>query len=38
VAQADAGMAPDQLLVSFAASAENVQLIGAHTANGYWTT
>jgi hypothetical protein len=36
--QANAGQPRDQLLVDFATSAENVQLIGAHTANGYWTT
>ena len=36
--QADAGLAHDQLLVAFATSAENVQLIGAHIAHGFWTT
>ncbi len=35
--QANSGMAHDQLLVAFATSAENVQLLAPHTANGYWT-
>lgn len=38
VGQANAGMPQDQLLVAFAISPENVQLIGAHVSNGYWTT
>ena len=36
--QANAGLAHDQLLVSFATSAENVQMVGAHTTSGFWTT
>jgi hypothetical protein len=35
--QANAGTPRDQLLVDFATSAENVQLITPHTANGFWT-
>ena len=38
VGLADGGLPSDQLLVSFATSAENVQLIGPHTSNGFWTT
>jgi hypothetical protein len=38
IGQANSGLARDQLLVDFATSTENVQLIGAHTAHGYWTT
>lgn len=38
VAQANAGAAHDSLLIAFATSAENVNLVGAHTGNGYWTT
>jgi len=37
-AQANAGMARDQLLVAFATSAENLTLTAPHTANGYWLT
>ncbi len=37
-AQANAGMARDQLLVDFATSTENVQLTAQHTANGFWVT
>jgi len=35
---ANSGYARDLLLVDFATSAENVQLIGSHTSNGLWTT
>jgi hypothetical protein len=38
IGEANAGLPRDQLLVSFATSAENVHLVGAHTTNGYWTT
>jgi hypothetical protein len=38
VGQANAGQPRDQLLVDFATSPENVTLIGAHTADGFWTT
>jgi uncharacterized repeat protein (TIGR03803 family) len=38
IGQANAGEAHDQLLVAFATSQENVQLIAPHVANGYWTT
>ncbi len=38
VGQADSGQPRDQLLVDFAISAENVQLIAPHVSNGYWTT
>jgi hypothetical protein len=35
---ANSGYPRDQLLVDFATSTENVQLIAPHTSNGYWTT
>ena len=35
LAQLSAGIGT---LITFATSPENVQLIGAHTSNGYWTT
>jgi len=35
-AQANSGMARDQLLAAFAISAENLTLTAPHTANGYW--
>ena len=38
IGEANGGMAHDQLLVAFATSAENLQLIGAHTSAGFWTT
>jgi hypothetical protein len=38
IGQANAGQSHDQLLVNFATSAENVQLIGGHISNGFWTT
>ena len=38
IGQANAGQPRDQLLVDFATSSENVQLIASHTATGYWTT
>lgn len=37
VAQANAGQPRDQLLIAFATSPENVNLIGSHVSNGYWT-
>jgi hypothetical protein len=37
-AQANSGVARDQLLVAFATSAENHTLTAPHTANGYWVT
>ena len=37
-AQANSGMARDQLLVAFATSAENLHPTAPHTANGYWVT
>jgi hypothetical protein len=37
LAQANAGQPRDALMVAFAASPENLQLIGTHVANGYWT-
>ncbi len=38
VGQANAGQPRDQLLVDFATSQENANLIGAHIDHGYWTT
>ena len=38
IGQANQGAAHDQLLVSFATSGENINLISSHVANGYWTT
>ena len=38
IGQADAGQPRDQLLVNFAISNENVQLIGSHISTGYWTS
>ena len=38
VDQLNKGTPRDQLLVSFANSAENIQLIASHVSNGYWTT
>ncbi len=38
VSQANAGTPRDQLLVDFAVSQENVNLIAPHISNGYWTT
>src|SRR5579871_2287750 len=38
VGQADAGQPRDQLLIDFAISQENVNLIGSHITHGYWTT
>jgi hypothetical protein len=35
---ANSGTPKDQLLVSFATSAENAALIGSHITNGFWTT
>ena len=37
-AQANSGVARDQLLVAFATSAENLALTAPHTANGFWLT
>ncbi len=37
-AQANSGVARDQLLVAFATSAENLALTAPHTANGFWVT
>ena len=37
-AQANSGVARDQLLVAFATSAENLTLTAPHTANGFWVT
>ncbi len=37
-AQANSGVARDQLLVAFATSAENHTLTAPHTANGFWVT
>ena len=36
--QANSGEARDQLLVAFATSQENVNLIAPHISHGYWTT
>jgi hypothetical protein len=38
IGQANAGDPRDSLMVAFATSPENVQLIGSHIADGYWTT
>jgi hypothetical protein len=38
IGQANGGQPRDQLMVDFAISAENVQLIGPHISEGYWTT
>jgi len=38
VGQANAGQPRDQLLIDFATSPENVNLIGSHVDNGFWTT
>jgi uncharacterized repeat protein (TIGR03803 family) len=38
IGQANAGAAHDQLLIAFATSQENVQLIAPHVSNGFWTT
>ena len=38
IGQANAGQPRDQLLVDFATSPENVNLIQPHVANGFWTT
>jgi hypothetical protein len=38
IAQANAGIPHDQLLVDFATSPENIQTTGPHTAHGYWVT
>jgi hypothetical protein len=38
IGQANAGEAHDQLLVAFATSQENVQLIAPHVSSGFWTT
>jgi hypothetical protein len=37
-AQANSGVARDQLLVAFATSAENLSTTAPHTANGFWVT
>jgi hypothetical protein len=36
--QANDGLPRDQLLIDFATSPENVQLIGPHISSGFWTT
>ena len=38
IGKANAGEAHDQLLVAFATSQENVQLIAPHVSSGFWTT
>ena len=38
ISTANSGTARDALLVSFALSAENANLIGSHVQNGFWTT